>query len=121
MNGMINAANMIELGQIESALIVGSEGGRQLVETTIDALNRDETLTRKSIKPAIASLTIGSASCAVLLTHRDVSKTGNQLIAAAATANTQFNDLCQSHQDQAGSEMSPLMDTDSEQLMAPRN
>ena len=118
MNGIINAANMIELGQIESALIVGSEGGRQLVETTIDSLNRDQTLTRKSIKPAVASLTIGSASCAVLLTHRSISKTGNLLSAAAATANTQFNDLCQSHQDQAGSEMAPLMDTDSEQLMA---
>lgn len=117
-NGIINAANMIELGQIESALIVGSEGGRQLVETTIDTLNRDQSLTRKSIKPAVASLTIGSASCAVLLTHRSISRTGNQLVAAAATANTQFNDLCQSHQDQAGSEMAPLMQTDSEQLMA---
>ena len=117
-NGILNAANMIELGQIESALIVGSEGGRQLVETTIDTLNRDESLTRKSIKPAVASLTIGSASCAVLLTHRSISKTGNQLVAAAATANTQFNDLCQSHHDQAGSEMAPLMQTDSEQLMA---
>ena len=117
-NGIINAANMIELGQIRSALVVGSEGGRQLVSTTIEALNRDENLTRKSIKPAVASLTIGSASCAVLLTHRDISKTGNRLIAAAATANTRFNELCQSHQDQAGSEMAPLMDTDSEQLMA---
>ncbi len=117
MNGMVQAANMIELGQIESALVVGSEGGRQLVETTIDALNRDESLTRKSIKSAFASLTIGSASCAVLLTHRSVSKTGNQMLAACCKANTQFNELCQSHQDQAGRDMAPLMETDSEELM----
>ena len=118
MNGMLQAANMIELGQIKAALVVGSEGGRQLVQTTINTLNRDESLTRKSIKSAIASLTIGSASCAVLLTHESISKSKNRLVAAAATANTQFNDLCQSHEDQAGAEMAPLMQTDSEQLMA---
>lgn len=118
MNGMLQVANMIELGQIKAGLVVGSEGGRQLVQTTIDALNHDESLTRKSIKSAIASLTIGSASCAVLLTHESISKSKNRLVAAAATANTQYNDLCQSHEDQAGSEMAPLMETDSEQLMA---
>ena len=118
LNGILQAANMIQLQQIPAALVVGSEGGRQLVETTIDSLNRDTSLTRKTVKPAFASLTIGSASCAILLTHRSISKTNNKLTAAAATANTQFNDLCQSHQDQAGSEMAPLMQTDSELLMA---
>lgn len=117
LNGILQAANMIELGQIKAALVVGSEGGRQLVQTTIDTLNRDESLTRKSIKSAIASLTIGSASCAVLLTHESISKSKNRIVAAAATANTKYNDLCQSHEDQAGSEMAPLMETDSEQLM----
>ena len=117
LNGMLQAANMIELGQIEAALVVGSEGGRQLVETTIEHLNSTETYTRKTVKPAFASLTIGSASCAILLTHRSISQTQTRLRFAAATANTQYNELCQSHQDQAGSEMAPLMDTDSEQLL----
>ena len=117
LSGIVQAANMIELGQIKAALIVGSEGGRQLVETTIATLNRDTTLTRKSIKPAIASLTIGSASCAVLLTHSSISKANNRIVAAAANANTAFHDLCQSDQDQAGAEMAPLMETDSETLL----
>lgn len=121
-NGMLQAANMIELGQIQAALVVGSENGRGLVDTTIDALNRDQSLTRKSIKQSIASLTIGSASCAVLLTHSSISKTGNHLRFGVATANTRFNDLCQSQSsgggsDQAGGAMQPLMDTDSEKLM----
>ncbi len=116
MNGMLQAANMIELGQVQAALVVGSENGRGLVDTTIDTLNQDETLTRKSIKNSIASLTIGSASCAVLLTHESISQTGNRLTHATATANTQYNDLCQSLSDQAGS-MQPLMETDSETLM----
>jgi 3-oxoacyl-[acyl-carrier-protein] synthase-3 len=118
LSGMIQAANMIQLGQISSALVVGSEGGRQLVQTTIDTLNRDQKLTRKTIKNAVASLTIGSASCAVLLTHRSISSSGNRLRSAAVNANTRFHDLCQSHNDQAGIEMQPLMQTDSELLMA---
>jgi 3-oxoacyl-[acyl-carrier-protein] synthase-3 len=117
LSGMIQAANMIELGQIKAALIVGTEGGRQLVENTIRTLNADETLTRKSIKNAVASLTIGSASCAVLLTDRSISKTENLLTSASVIANTQFCDLCKSHNDQAGAEMEPLMQTDSELLM----
>lgn len=118
MNGMLQAANMIELGQIKAALVVGSEGSRQLVETTIDALNRDHSLTRNQIKMAVASLTIGSGSCAIVLTDRENSTTGNRLIAAAARANTQFHDLCHSGQDEAvASGMSPLMQTDSERLM----
>ena len=112
-NGMLQAASLIELGQIEAALIVGSENGRGLVDTTIDALNRDESLTRKSIKSSIASLTIGSASCAVLLTHRSISNTQTHLTHAAARANTQYHDLCQSLSDQAGGGMQPLMETDS--------
>ena len=118
MNGILQAANMIELGQIQAALVVGTESGRQLVETTIAALNGDPSLTRRQIKFAVASLTIGSGSCAVLLTDREMSRTGNRLLAAAMRANTDFHRLCQSDRDEAvGSGMQPLMQTDSEQLM----
>lgn len=117
MNGMLQAANMIELGHIQAALVVGSESGRGLVEGTIQALNQDMNLTRKTIKQSIASLTIGSASCAVLLTHASLSQNKNRLTVATATANTRYHDLCQSLSDQAGGSMQPLMDTDSETLM----
>ncbi len=118
MNGMLHAANMIELGQIRAALVVGTESSRQLVETTIDALNGDTSLTRRQIKSAVASLTIGSGSCALLLTDRELSRTGNRLVGAAVRAHTQFHALCHSDRDEAvGSGMQPLMETDSEQLM----
>ena len=117
LNGMIQIANMIEMGQIKAGLVVGSEGGRQLVEATIKELNTNQALTRKTVKPAFASLTIGSASCAILLTHQSISRSQTRLIGGTAHANTHFNDLCQSVQDQAGSEMAPLMNTDSEELM----
>jgi 3-oxoacyl-[acyl-carrier-protein] synthase-3 len=118
LNGIVQVANMIELGQIRAGLVLGSEGGRQLVETTIDALNLDTSLTRDDVKQTIASLTIGSASCAVLLTHRDISRTGHQLLGGVGRANTQFHQLCQSGADEAvASGMQPLMNTDSERLM----
>ena len=118
MNGVLQAANMIELGQVRAALVLGTESSRPLVETTIEALNRDATLTRNSVKSAVASLTIGSASGAVLLMDRELSRTGNRLQSAAVRANTDFHQLCHSGRDEAiGSGMQPLMETDSEQLM----
>src|SRR5205085_3320634 len=101
LNGMLQVANMIELGQIEAGLVVGTEGSRQLVETTIDALNADLSLTRESVKLAVASLTIGSASAAVLLTHRRISRSQNRLIGGVAWANTEHHQLCHSGRDEA--------------------
>ena len=119
LNGMVQIANLIELGAIEAGLVVGSESGRQLVETTIAALNADESLTRQSVKSAIASLTIGSASCAVLLVDRELSQTGNRLTAAIARAATESHQLCRSGggDEAIGSGMAPLMNTDSEALL----
>src|SRR5262245_57207297 len=59
LNGTVQVANLIELGQIRAGLVVGTEDSRALLEGTIDILNRDESLTRESVKPAFASLTIG--------------------------------------------------------------
>jgi acyl-CoA:acyl-CoA alkyltransferase len=118
LNGAVQIASLIEAGVIEAGLVVGTENSRPLMEQTIRQLNGDLSLTRNSVKPAFASLTIGSASCAWLLVHRSLSKTGNQLCCATATARTAFHDLCLSDTDTAGSEMTPLMETDSERLMA---
>jgi 3-oxoacyl-[acyl-carrier-protein] synthase-3 len=118
LNGIVQVANLIELGQIRAGLVVGAEDSRALLETTIDALNADRSLTRDSVKPAFASLTIGSASAAVLLVHRDISRTGNTLEAAAARAHTAHHRLCQGgHEAGAGGTSGMLMQTDSEELL----
>ena len=118
LNGMLQIANMIELGQIRAGVVVGTEGSRQLVETTIEQLNADESLTREKVKLAIASLTIGSGSAAVVLCDRELSRTQNRLMAAVARTNTDFNDLCHSGRDEAAAGgMQPLMQTDSEKLL----
>ncbi|MHC2071137.1 3-oxoacyl-ACP synthase III [Bremerella sp. T1] len=119
LNGAIQIANMIELGQIKAGIVVGTESGRHLVDNTIETLNNSENLSRNDIKLAVASLTIGSASCAMVLCHKELSRTGNQLVAASARAHTQHHDLCHSIAGKNETGVgNPLMQTDSEKLMA---
>ncbi|MBN1852809.1 MAG: 3-oxoacyl-ACP synthase III [Pirellulales bacterium] len=111
LNGIVQVANMIELGQIEAGLIVGTENSRALVERTIQELNQNTGLTRASIKESIASLTIGSASVAVLLCDRDLSRSGSRLLSARWHANTSEHELCQSDG------LETFMRTDSQRLL----
>ena len=118
MNGMLLVGSMIELGQIRAGIVVGTETGRGLVEGTIDSLNSDATLTRQSIKSAVASLTIGSGSAAILLCHSDLTKTGHRLLGGATLADTAGHKLCAGGvQSVAHGDDRPRMETDSEALL----
>ena len=117
LSGMAQIANLIESGVIRAGIVVGTESARNLVESTIASLNADMSLTRQSIKPSFASLTIGSGSCAILLVDRELSRHDNRLLSCVARSETQHHQLCQSDTDQAGADMQPLMQTDSELLL----
>lgn len=117
LSGIVQIANMIELGQIEAGIVVGTESSRSLMESTIAYLN-SAPLDRQSIKKDFASLTIGSGSAAVLLTNKRLTQTGNRLRGGAVFAHSDFCHLCQSDTDQSGGDaMRPLMQTDSESLL----
>ena len=119
LNGMVQVANMIELGQIRAGLVVGTEDCRALLENTIETLNRETDLSRDQMKQAVASLTIGSGSCAIVLVDRHLSRTDNRLIAAVPRAATKYHHLCHSQRHQTlGGGGRPWMETDSERLMA---
>lgn len=118
MNGAVQIASLIDAGVIDAGIVVGTEDSRGLLEATIAQLLGDEELTRQSIKPAFASLTIGSGSCAWLLGRTSLfSDRGASVHGAVAVAKTEFHDLCQSDTDQAGASMAPTMQTDSELLL----
>jgi 3-oxoacyl-[acyl-carrier-protein] synthase-3 len=118
LNGVIQAADMIELGRIKAAVVVGTENGRHLVENTVANLNADTSLTREDVKLSIASLTIGSASAAIVLTHRSLSRTQNRLLGGTVYADTSHHALCRSGRDEARADgVRPLMSTDSEALL----
>jgi 3-oxoacyl-[acyl-carrier-protein] synthase-3 len=118
LNGVAQVANMIELGQIRAGVVVGTECSRSLLETTIDRLNRDTSLTRSEIKPAMASLTIGSGSAAAVLVDRRLSRTGNRLLGGVVRASSDGCHLCHGgYVDFDEDEPGLLMSTDSETLM----
>ena len=126
-NGMLIVANMIELGQIEAGLVVAGENGKPLVDATIERLRTDQTLTRKTIKGSIASLTIGSGAAAVVLAHADLVPGHRRLRASSVRAATEHHHLCQGGdagaghvpQDSGVSSVSNLdMSTDAEALLA---
>ena len=119
LDGMIFLANMIELGQVKCGLLVAGETAEDLLESTINNLIADSTLTRKSIKYSFASLTIGSGAVALVMTHEKFSPGPQKLAGGAYRANTRHNDLCQGGQcDSPGpGKSSILMATDSEELL----
>ncbi len=118
-SGILTLANAIEAGQIDCGIAVTGENAGPLVRHTIQRLNNDNSLTRKSIKNEFASLTIGSAAAAVIVTRRGAKlPPGHQLLAIATASDCRNNDLCQG--DAAGGMTDgsqPVMQTDSHELM----
>lgn len=113
LNAMTIAGSMIESGQIERALIVSGENGRPLVENTLEQLLNPE-LTRKSIKPYFANLTIGAGAVAAVLCRKELAPVSSPLLTAAVVeTDTSHNELCQG--DSAGDVLEML--TDSEELL----
>ena len=114
LNGMIVTADMLELGQIRAGLVVAGETAEHLLASTLRHMLADESLTRRSIKPLFASLTIGSGAVALVMTRRDHADSGHYLLGGACRANSDYNHLCQGGQN---SEQGTLMSTDSEELL----
>ncbi len=120
MNAVTVAANMIELHQIEAALVVAGENGKPLVESTIAALLADPAISRTSIKDSIASLTIGAGAAALVLARADLAP-GHRLLGAAVRSATEHHRLCrggiEGGDTGVGDATALTMSTDSEALL----
>ncbi len=114
LNAIVVAAAMIESGQIQRALICTGENGKPLVEGTIAKLNGDNTLTRATIKPYFANLTIGAGAAAAILARDSlVAATKPKLVGGVVATDSAANRLCEGDADGGGL----AMRTDSEKLM----
>ncbi len=65
LNGILDLANRIELGQIRAGMVVSCETARDIVDTTITRLTNNPVM--HEFKTAIATLTGGSAAVTVVL------------------------------------------------------
>lgn len=113
LSSMLLAGQMIESGAIKTALIVSGENSGPLLEETINFLKNDPTMDRKKIKPFIASLTIGSAGVAFLLTHESLAPNAPKILGGTTLTDSASSELCQGD----GSTQGLMMETDSEALL----
>ncbi len=91
--GMIQVANEIELGNIKAGLVVSCETSRQIVDSTIDEINKNNNL--DFFKEAIATLTGGSGAVAVLLSDGSFYNHNKHKIKGAVIKNSiQYHRLC---------------------------
>jgi len=91
-NGMIQVANAIALGQIEAGMVVSCESARQIVDSTIERLL--ETRDMEVFKKAVATMTGGSGAVAVLLTEAGLAKNGHRLLGGVIRNATVHHGLC---------------------------
>ena len=116
--GVQALANMVELGQIRCGMAVCGENGGPLVRNTVNMLNSDAGVTRRSLKRHFASLTIGSCAAAVIVTDKAFGKARHRLLATAHYTDSSANQLCQGDANGGMTdESAPAMETDSELLL----
>ncbi len=92
LNGMLQVANAIELGQINCGLVVSCESARQIVEMTIQRLLDAHDM--EIFKETLATLTGGSGAVAVVLSRSSRAAHGHRLLGAVARSATQHHGLC---------------------------
>ena len=92
LNGILEAANRVELGQIRAGLVVSCESAREINELTIERLLEDPSM--EHFKHALATLTGGSGAVAVLVTDGSFKAGGPRLLGGAALAAPEHHRIC---------------------------
>lgn len=92
LNGIIEAANRIELGQIRAALIVSCETAREINELTIERMLGDGGI--DGFKDSLATLTGGSGAVAALLTDGSFGGRGRRLLGGVHQAAPEHHGIC---------------------------
>lgn len=93
LNGIEIAGRMIESGLADYALIVDGESALEVVEATIRRILEEGT-TAQQFWDQFATLTLGSAAVAMVLTHERLSRTSHRVNASVGLADTSHNRLC---------------------------
>jgi 3-oxoacyl-[acyl-carrier-protein] synthase-3 len=93
LNGIVDVANRIELGQARAGLVVSAETSREINENVIDRMVR--TKSPELFRESVATLTGGSGAVAVLVTGEEMSREKRRKLIGGVTQNApQHNSLC---------------------------
>ncbi|AMV28928.1 PQB biosynthetic 3-oxoacyl-[acyl-carrier-protein] synthase III [Gemmata sp. SH-PL17] len=93
LNGIVEIANKIELGQAEAGLVVSAETAREINENVIDRMVRTKSV--ELFRESIATLTGGSGAVAVLVVSAEMSREKRRKLLGGVTQNApQHHSLC---------------------------
>ena len=92
LNGMVQIANAIELGQVRAGMAVSCESARQIVDITLERMLSARSM--EMFKETIATLTGGSGAVAVILCDASLAPAGHRLLGGVARSATQHHRLC---------------------------
>lgn len=93
LSGIGNVASLIELGEIEAGLVVAAESSRAVTHATLRRLQQPDA-DFGTFRDNLATLTLGSASAAMLLVREPLQSSGHRLAGGAALAATEHCKLC---------------------------
>ena len=113
LNGMLDIANRIELGQIRAGLVVSCESAREINEIMLERLSHDAGM--EAFVAALATFTGGSGAVAMLLTDGSFGDPpGHRLRGAVSEVAPEHHQLCRwGLQQAAASRQQQFMATDS--------
>ncbi len=112
LNGTLQIANALALGQIRAGMVVSCESSRQIVESTIERLN--QACDMELFKTSIATLTGGSGAVAMVLGTSAAARGTPRLLGGVIRNATRFHRLCTWGPDSGIPASAPLvMQTDS--------
>ena len=92
LNGVLDVANRIELGQLKAGLVVSCESAREINESMIASMLADRGM--EHFKLSMATLTGGSGAVALLVTDGSFGGGGHRLLGAAHKAAAEHHALC---------------------------
>ena len=116
LNGMVEIANRIELGQMKAGIVVSAESSREIIDASIARMNREPTLERYRL--GLATLTGGSGAVAVVLSEAGFSDATHRLVAGAALSAPEHHQICRWGPARGLlGETANLMDTDASQVL----
>ncbi len=93
LNGVLDIANRIELGQIRAGLVVACESSREINEIMIKQMNATPSM--ELFTKSLATMTGGSGAAAVLLTDGSFTPSRRpKLLGGVNIAEPKFHELC---------------------------
>ncbi len=108
LNGIWMASNMIELGQVDYALIVDGECARDAATATVERLRAPDA-TSATFRDHFATLTLGSGAVAAVVCRKDLSRNQHVVKGMVTRSAPEHSTLCLGNQTEMRSDPHGLL------------